>query len=114
MMEIQNVGSQAVDGGRVEAATSSQAPAIKAKKSAEVEPTPGQVQGAVDNINKSFKESSTNLEFSVDSVSKRSVVKMVDTSTGELISQYPSKTAIAISAAIDQQLKTGALLKEKA
>ncbi len=116
-MEIQNVMNQVVAGGagakesRVTAATG---PSIVERSSAEIQPTSAQLQGAVDKINSSFQLSNTSLEFSIDIDSHRQVVKMVDQATGELIKQYPSKTAIAISNAIDQQLKVGVLLDKKA
>jgi flagellar protein FlaG len=49
----------------------------------------------------------------VDTDSKRTVVKMVDTSTGELLRQYPSETALAISRGIEH-FQQGLLLKQKA
>lgn len=77
-------------------------------------PSANQLQRAVDNINQLFRQSNTNLEFSVDDESQKTVVKMLDSSTGELIYQYPSKVAIAISNALDSEMKTGVLLSQKA
>jgi flagellar protein FlaG len=58
-------------------------------------------------------QSNTGLEFSIDSESKKTLIKVVDTATGATIRQFPSKEMIAISAAIDQFQK-GLLFKQKA
>ncbi|HEY8906538.1 MAG TPA: flagellar protein FlaG [Rhodoferax sp.] len=80
--------------------------------------TPKQVsaedlKSAVATINQAMRQSNHNLEFSVDSDTHQTVVKMVDTSTGELIRQFPSEATLAISRSIDQ-LQQGLLLTQKA
>ncbi len=72
-----------------------------------------ELKSAVAAINKVMQQSNRNLEFSVDTDSHRTVVRMVDTSTGELIRQYPSETTLAISRGIEQ-FQQGLLLKQKA
>ena len=89
---------------RVVAQTSSQATPV---------PSPQQLKQAVDNINQAVQPSNSNLEFSVDPGTKRFVVKMVDTETGDLIRQIPSREILAISEAIGQYQK-GLLLSQKA
>jgi flagellar protein FlaG len=78
--------------------------------------SPEQLKAAVDNINKAMQQSNHSLEFSVDSHTKTAVVKMIDTKTGDLITQYPSKEVLAIAQSIDEfisqhQFKQGALFK---
>lgn len=73
----------------------------------------GQLQNAVDIINHAMHQSHQNLEFSVDSATKTPVVKMTDSSTGQVISQFPSEAALAIAHSIDQ-MQPGLLLKQKA
>ena len=69
----------------------------------------------MDVINKVLQQLSHSLEFSVDEETKRPIVKMVDTETGELIRQIPSEETLAISHAIGQlQIQNGTLLKQKA
>ncbi len=93
-----------------------------AKAVAELTPTPAPVpktlsleetKNAVATINKAMQQSNQTLEFSVDTNTQRTVVKMVDTSTGELIRQFPSETVLAISREIDQ-FQHGLLLTNKA
>jgi flagellar protein FlaG len=84
-------------------------PAPNSPQQASVE----EVKSAVVTINHVVQQTNPNLEFSVDTDSKRTVVKMVDTSTGELLRQYPSETALAISRGIEH-FQQGLLLKQKA
>jgi len=77
------------------------------------EPTTQELKNAVDTLNKAIKENHTNLDISVDSDTKDIVVKVVDTSNGDVITQFPSKVALAISASIDNKQK-GVLLNNKA
>jgi len=77
------------------------------------QPTVEELKHAVAAINQAMQQSNRNLEFSVDSDTHRTVVRMVDTSTGELIRQFPSETTLAISRGIDQ-FQQGLLLKQKA
>lgn len=88
-------------------------PRIAIRQVAEQQPTAPQLQSAVDNINKAFQKSSKNLEFSIDTDTKKSVVKLVDTETGDVIRQFPSEEAIAISKSIER-IQQGLLLKQKA
>ncbi|TCV90167.1 flagellar protein FlaG [Sulfurirhabdus autotrophica] len=77
------------------------------------QPSPEQLKNAVDVINLVMKHSNNNLQFSVDTDTNRTVVKMVDTETGELIRQFPSEETLAISREIDR-FQQGLLLKQKA
>jgi flagellar protein FlaG len=77
------------------------------------QPTDAQLQSAVDKLNRSMQQSNTNLQFSIDNASKRTLVKVIDAGTGETIKQFPSKEVLAISEAIDQFQK-GMLLRQKA
>jgi flagellar protein FlaG len=60
-----------------------------------------------------MQQSNRNLEFSVDTDTHKTVVRMVDTSTGELLRQFPSEATLAISRGIDQ-LQQGLLVTRKA
>ena len=80
---------------------------------AAAEPSAAQLQNAVDNINKALKQSSRNLEFTVDESTDKQVVKLVDMDTGDLIRQYPTEEMLSISRPIDQ-FQQGLLLKQKA
>lgn len=81
------------------------------EKSASV-PTQEQVKDAVANINKSLQALSQDLVFSVDTDSKRTIVKVVDQKTQEVIRQIPTPEALEISKALDTV--QGLLIKQTA
>ncbi|OGS90543.1 MAG: hypothetical protein A2Z95_00015 [Gallionellales bacterium GWA2_60_18] len=68
---------------------------------------------AVENINKALKQSNKNLEFSVDDDTKKVLVKLVDTETGDVIREFPTEEALAITRSIDQ-FQRGLLLRQQA
>lgn len=76
-------------------------------------PSLEEVKQAVEAINHAMRQSNRDLEFQVDSDTRKTVVKMVDTSTGELIRQFPTETTLAISRGIEQ-FQQGLLLTRKA
>lgn len=88
-------------------------PQAAVKPVAEQQPSAEQLKNVVENINKALKQSNKTLEFSVDTDTKRQLVKLVDTETGDVIRQFPSEDALAISRAIDQFQK-GMLLQQEA
>ncbi len=120
-MIIQNTPhmNQAVQPGvRANGAAPARAVADTPAQNAAVQPAPAQasveeLKSAVAAINKVMQQSNQTLEFSVDTDTQRTVVKMVDTSTGELIRQFPSETTLAISRGIEQ-FQQGLLLEQKA
>jgi flagellar protein FlaG len=77
------------------------------------QPSTEELKVAVATLNKAMQQSNQALEFSVDNDTDKVVVKMLDTSTGQLIRQYPSEEALAISRGIEQ-FQQGLLLKQKA
>jgi len=86
---------------------------VESSKPAAQQPSDAQLKDALDSINKSLKQSSINLQFNVDTDTKRSVVKLVDGETGDVIRQFPTEDALAISRSIDR-IQQGMLLKQKA
>ncbi|MEQ1591664.1 MAG: flagellar protein FlaG [Thiobacillaceae bacterium] len=72
-----------------------------------------EVNGAVTAINQVMQHANLDVAFSVDTDSHRTVIRMTDTSTGELIRQFPSESVLAIAHGIDQ-FQQGLLLKQKA
>ena len=71
------------------------------------------LESAVAALNLAMQQSNQSLEFSVDTNTQRTVVKMVDTSTGELIRQFPTEATLAISRGIDE-FQQGFLLTNQA
>ncbi len=124
-MLIQNVSSAASapgftgDSGPVPVAASGiqSAPAAlaQAAKATQqpIQPTDAQLKNAVSNINSAMKESNINIEFSIDQGTKETVIKVLDSQTGQLVTQFPSKAMLAISQMIEQE-QPGALIEQKA
>ncbi|MDP2028146.1 MAG: flagellar protein FlaG [Thiobacillus sp.] len=81
--------------------------------SASQKPSTEELKVAVAAINQVMQQANQSLEFSVDTSTNRTVVKMVDTGTGELIRQFPSEAVLAISRGIEQ-FQQGLLLTQKA
>lgn len=84
------------------------APAARAAAVAttDVAPEPVQLAQAVDNLNKRFKDSHTDLRFSVDDDSGRMVVSVVDAADGTVLRQMPTEEALRVSKALDKALGT--------
>ncbi|TAJ83564.1 MAG: flagellar protein FlaG [Gallionellaceae bacterium] len=76
-------------------------------------PSIAQLENAVRDLNQSMKASNSNLAFSIDQDTQQTIVKVMDSKTGETIKQFPSKEAIAIAKAIGD-IQQGLLLKQKA
>lgn len=106
-----------------EAKLANLAPASNAAKPAPVQtsaaverantaPSIDQVKQAVQDINKSFQALSRGLEFTIDEDSNRTIVKVVDQQTKEVIRQLPSQETLEIAKALDQVI--GKLIREKA
>ena len=124
-MLIQNIGSAASASGFTGnsapvpvAAPSTQGAAVEPQQGAPtspqvVQPTDAQLKNAVDSINNTMKQNNSNIEFSIQKGSDQAVIKVVDTETGQLISQFPSKAAVAISQMVAQS-QPGALVKQEA
>jgi flagellar protein FlaG len=123
-MDFRPVGGNSQGAQRTDAAFVAAAPASAARHSAApvqtadaVEqparrPAPGQVDDAVKNINQAMKSLSPNLEFSIDTDLDRTIVKVVDQQTGDVIRQIPSQEAVEISKALDRL--QGLLIRQKA
>lgn len=71
-----------------------------------------ELKQAIESANLHLKQVSNDLEFAVDTSSGRTVLRVVDASTKQVIRQFPSEEVLAITRAIDRF--QGLLLKEKA
>lgn len=76
-------------------------------------PSPEALKASIDKMNEDLRQSKVNLDFSIDSKSKEVVVKVIDSSTGDVLTQFPSKQALAISESIANKQK-GSFLSDKA
>lgn len=76
-----------------------------------------QLQNAVQNANQAMQSSNRDLAFSVDTETKQTVVKLMDTKTGDVIGQFPTHQMLEISKAIglmQEQLQQASLSKTPA
>ncbi len=93
--------------------------AVASVETAAAVPQPGaipslaQLAQAVKSINKSFAEQSQDLEFSIDSDSNRTIIKVVDQKTKEVLRQIPGEEVLQIAKALDMA-QQGLLIKQKA
>jgi flagellar protein FlaG len=71
-----------------------------------------QLDQAVEQINKSLRAAGQSVEFAVDPDSKRTVVKVVDQETREVLRQIPTKEALDIAKALDRM--QGLLIRNQA
>lgn len=99
-------------------ATSRPAPAKEPAKSG-APASPPEQQVSVDQVRQALKEVqkavapvAQNLQFSIDSETGKTVVRVVDAMTQEVVRQIPSEEIIAIAHALDRM--QGLLLKQKA
>ena len=86
------------------------ADAVAAEKTAAT-PSKTDLKNSVDQINRFLKVNSQ-VEFSIDHNSGKSVIKVVDTSTNKVLRQFPSEQALEIGQNL-QDTNTG-LINEKA
>jgi flagellar protein FlaG len=82
------------------------------KGAARAEPTQEQVEQAVSDLNNAPQAKAQGLEFSIDKDSQRTVVKVVDQSTKEVLRQIPSVEALEIAKSLDSSKSL--LLKQTA
>lgn len=73
-----------------------------------------QLQNAVQNANLAMQASNRDLTFSVDTDTKQTIVKLMDSKTGDVIGQFPTHQMLEISKAIglmQEQLQQATLSK---
>ncbi|MBG6219385.1 MULTISPECIES: flagellar protein FlaG [unclassified Janthinobacterium] len=83
-------------------ATTDSKPAGKATSKEDAQSELKEVRQAVSDINKAMQFMSRELEFSVDTDSDRTVVKVIDQQTREVIRQMPTKEALEIGKALEK------------
>ncbi|SDL94788.1 flagellar protein FlaG [Janthinobacterium sp. OK676] len=76
------------------------------------EPSREQLDKAVSDLNQSSQMKTQGLEFSVDEDSQRTVVKVIDQETKEVLRQIPSKEALALAKTFDAA--KGSLISQSA
>jgi flagellar protein FlaG len=84
--------------GRAPAAATETAQAVTAKAAV---PSQKELEAAVEQLNKSVQSKSQSLEFSIDNDSKRTIVKVIDQHTKEVLRQIPTPEALQIAKSLD-------------
>jgi flagellar protein FlaG len=89
--------------------------AVSEVKAEAKQPSSEQVKSAADNISRAMKQVNQNLEFefTMDTDTNKTIVKVVDRQTGELVRQMPSEETVAIARSIDR-FQRSLLLNQKA
>lgn len=118
---VQAIGNfGATEGQPARTATSEAGKAVEARKPAAANAAPAgkqeadveKVQEAIVRINQTVQSLVTHLEFAIDTDTQRSVVKVIDNRTQEILRQFPSEEVLQIAKALDNF--TGLLLKDQA
>jgi flagellar protein FlaG len=76
------------------------------------DPTRQQVEEAAKQVNDFLKPINNSLEFQLDDTTGKTIVKVIDTTTKDVIRQFPSEEMLSIAKAIDQM--KGLLVHQKA
>lgn len=74
--------------------------------------TPEELQGAVNAVNSFVSNINDSLRFSIDEDTGKTIVKVIDATTKEVIKQIPSEEMVAIAKALDKL--QGILIQQKA
>ena len=89
----------------VQVATAGPVPQPATTTQAKAVPTQEELQKLASAIQQKFSAVSTDLQFSVDSESGKSIVTMTDKRTKEIVWQFPSEEAMKLAKAMDQYQK---------
>lgn len=90
------------------------ATAVETANAVKGPPSLDQVNRAVSKLNQSPQAKSQGLEFSIDTDSKRTVVKVIDQSTKEVLRQIPTPEALEIAKAMEAKSTMGVLIQQTA
>jgi flagellar protein FlaG len=84
--------------GRIPAVAVETVDAVTAKAAA---PSSKEVEEAVAKLNQTVRDRAQSLEFSIDDDSNRTIVKVIDQNTKEVLRQIPTPEALQIAKSID-------------
>jgi flagellar protein FlaG len=90
-----------------------QPPSVQADDPTARDPTkPSELQAAVEKIQEFVSKAASDINFSIDEDSGRTVVKVIDRTTKDVIRQMPSQEMLDLAQAMDKL--QGLLIKQKA
>ena len=87
-------------------------PSTVAKMQLNGNPAPAEVEKALKTLNEFTAMVAQDVSFTVDEESGKTIVKVVDTATQEVLREFPSAEALSIARSIDKM--QGLLIREKA
>ena len=88
------------------------ATAVATANAVKATPSLDQLNRAVSELNQSQQAKSQGLEFSIDSDTQRTVVKVIDQSTKEVLRQIPTPEALEIAKALEAKSTRGVLIQQ--
>jgi flagellar protein FlaG len=94
------------------AAAAPQPPATAPAKAGAARPDAAELDKALGKINQSMASKGQDLVFSIDPDSQRTIVKIIDQKTSEVLRQIPSQEALDIAKALESA--QGLLIKQTA
>lgn len=86
----------------VDQAQHAEAAARGTQQTQQEQPSSRQLHNAVEQVNKTIKTLSNDVQFTVDNETGREIVKVVDRETKEVIRQIPSKEMLDIAKRLDE------------
>ena len=93
-------------------ATVAQQKVVAPENGRAVQPTSDQLREVVDELKRYVEPMAQNLQFTIDEETGKTIVKLIDADTQEVLRQIPSEELVAIAKALQQQ--RGALIERKA
>ena len=87
-------------------------PAAPAAANNNAHPAPDEVEKALKTLNEFTATTAQDVRFSMDEESGKTIIKVVDTATQQVLRQFPSADALSIVRSIDKM--QGLLIREKA
>src|SRR5262245_7328418 len=73
-----------------------------------------ELESARQNANKALQKNGCELAFELDDASGRMIARLIDTSTKEVLRQYPSRETLAIARALAEDRSHGVLIETNA
>lgn len=106
-------GGRSSESNNAAAPASQPAPVVVAASSGGAQVTSAaELNEALERVREALAPVARNLQFSVDDDTGKTVVRIIDSSTNEVIKQFPSEEMLAISRSIDKL--QGLLLRQEA
>lgn len=115
IQSVSNFGSSALQPAPTEGAAlqTPEQPKTQLQPPPSRTPDKQQVEQALNNLKEAVKPAASNsLEFSIDDSTGKTIVKVLDSQTGEIVRQIPSEELLALARSLDKL--QGLLLRQQA